>query len=386
MLAKSGWELDYCGMDFLRGADLVRVSVLFIQATGVDVLVRACVSHPTERGLGEPCSVLRTSGGGGEDAGCHGNETSRHTSTFLLSGIVTALASTGCNDTSVTPHTRSRVADVTRVRCDPTALMVSSRILYFFQAAQRIYTMRTPRDGVKRRGKDPFYSGTLTRVGQHRSRRFQLIVVRCPARSSCLRSRPASSLDVVVFSGASDSTEELVNLGMNSNVLEHTAPRNSTSQREVFPGESFYAEPRLRFVSEEAKWRGLGCGGVEEDVTSLDSTNVTSNPRPFEGRRQKLAKLANALVVLSSTAEDGDIKVRISVGGTKKHAARLGLPERRVVTCSSVERHKAVALRSMQRCGEARVALEACGAGIDLHRCLDASNSVDPVFTPILDG
>nr|CAD7572953.1 unnamed protein product [Timema californicum] len=96
------------------------------------------------------------------------------------------------------------------VRCDPTALMVSSRILYFFQAAQRIYTMRTPRDGVKRRGKDPFYSGTLTRVGQHRSRRFQLIVVRCPARSSCLRSRPASSLDVVVFSGASDSTEELV--------------------------------------------------------------------------------------------------------------------------------------------------------------------------------
>nr|CAD7573799.1 unnamed protein product [Timema californicum] len=100
--------------------------------------------------------------------------------------------------------------DVTRVRCDPTALMVSSRILYFFQAAQRIYTMRTPRDGVKRRGKDPFYSGTLTRVGQHRSRRFQLIVVRCPARSSCLRSRPASSLDVVVFSGASDSTEELV--------------------------------------------------------------------------------------------------------------------------------------------------------------------------------
>nr|CAD7571569.1 unnamed protein product [Timema californicum] len=102
------------------------------------------------------------------------------------------------------------IADVTRVRCDPTALMVSSRILYFFQAAQRIYTMRTPRDGVKRRGKDPFYSGTLTRVGQHRSRRFQLIVVRCPARSSCLRSRPASSLDVVVFSGASDSTEELV--------------------------------------------------------------------------------------------------------------------------------------------------------------------------------
>nr|CAD7257761.1 unnamed protein product [Timema shepardi] len=101
------------------------------------------------------------------------------------------------------------MADVTRVRCDPTALMVSSRILYFFQAAQRIYTMRTPRDGVKRRGKDPFYSGTLTRVGQHRSRRFQLIVVRCPARSSCLRSRPASSLDVV-FSGASDSTEELV--------------------------------------------------------------------------------------------------------------------------------------------------------------------------------
>nr|CAD7262394.1 unnamed protein product [Timema shepardi] len=87
--------------------------------------------------------------------------------------------------------------------------MVSSRILYFFQAAQRIYTMRTPRDGVKRRGKDPFYSGTLTRVGQHRSRRFQLIVVRCPARRSCLRSRPASSLDVV-FSGASDSTEELV--------------------------------------------------------------------------------------------------------------------------------------------------------------------------------
>nr|CAD7260384.1 unnamed protein product [Timema shepardi] len=107
-------------------------------------------------------------------------------------------------------------ADVTRVRCDPTALMVSSRILYFFQAAQRIYTMRTPRDGVKRRGKDPFYSGTLTRVGQHRSRRFQLIVVRCPARSSCLRSRPASSLDVVVFSGASDSTEELGGWGKRS--------------------------------------------------------------------------------------------------------------------------------------------------------------------------
>nr|CAD7257778.1 unnamed protein product [Timema shepardi] len=102
------------------------------------------------------------------------------------------------------------IADVTRVCCDPTALMVSSRILCFFQAAQRIYTMRTPRDGVKRRGKDLFYSGTSTRVGEHRSRRFQLIEVRCPARSSCLRSRPASSLDVVVFSGASDSTEELL--------------------------------------------------------------------------------------------------------------------------------------------------------------------------------
>nr|CAD7202185.1 unnamed protein product [Timema douglasi] len=40
MLAKSGWELVYCGLglDFLRGADLVRVSVFFIQATGVDVL------------------------------------------------------------------------------------------------------------------------------------------------------------------------------------------------------------------------------------------------------------------------------------------------------------------------------------------------------------
>nr|CAD7255815.1 unnamed protein product [Timema shepardi] len=37
-----------------------------------------------------------------------------------------------------------------------------------------------------------------------------IYIVRCPARSSCLRSRPASSLDVVVFSGASDSTEELV--------------------------------------------------------------------------------------------------------------------------------------------------------------------------------
>nr|CAD7203232.1 unnamed protein product [Timema douglasi] len=102
---------------------------------------------------------------------------------------------------------------------DPTAMYTvllefvqidPHRILYFFQVAQRIYSMRTPRDGVKRRGKYPFYSGTLTRVGQHRSRRFQLTVVRCPARSSCLRSRPASSLDVVVFSGASDSTEELV--------------------------------------------------------------------------------------------------------------------------------------------------------------------------------
>nr|CAD7201541.1 unnamed protein product [Timema douglasi] len=39
MLAKSDWELDYCGLDFLRGADLVRVSGLFIQATGVAVLV-----------------------------------------------------------------------------------------------------------------------------------------------------------------------------------------------------------------------------------------------------------------------------------------------------------------------------------------------------------
>nr|CAD7407238.1 unnamed protein product [Timema poppensis] len=84
------------------------------------------------------------------------------------------------------------------------------RILYFFQAAQRIYTMRTPRDGVKRWGKDLFYSGTSTRVGEHCSRRFQLIEVGCPARSSCLRSRPASSLDVVVFSGASDSMEDLI--------------------------------------------------------------------------------------------------------------------------------------------------------------------------------
>nr|CAD7579598.1 unnamed protein product [Timema californicum] len=56
MLVKSGWELVYCGLglDFLQGADLVRVSVFFIQATGVDVLVRACVSHLTGRGLGQP--------------------------------------------------------------------------------------------------------------------------------------------------------------------------------------------------------------------------------------------------------------------------------------------------------------------------------------------
>nr|CAD7198915.1 unnamed protein product [Timema douglasi] len=86
--------------------------------------------------------------------------------------------------------------------------MVSSRILYFFPAAQRIYTMRTPRDVVKWWGKDLFYSGTSTRVGEHCSRRFQLIEVRCPARSSCLRSRPASSLDVVVFRGASDLMED----------------------------------------------------------------------------------------------------------------------------------------------------------------------------------
>nr|CAD7193776.1 unnamed protein product [Timema douglasi] len=49
----------------------------------------------------------------------------------------------------ITAAIETLLADVTRVCCDPTALMVSSRILYFFQAAQRIYTMRTPRDGVK---------------------------------------------------------------------------------------------------------------------------------------------------------------------------------------------------------------------------------------------
>nr|CAD7395967.1 unnamed protein product [Timema poppensis] len=48
----------------------------------------------------------------------------------------------------------------------------------------------------------------MTCVGQHHSRSFQLTVTRCPARSSSLWSRSANSLGVVLFSGASGSTEE----------------------------------------------------------------------------------------------------------------------------------------------------------------------------------
>nr|CAD7573485.1 unnamed protein product [Timema californicum] len=85
MLAKSGWELVYCGLglDFLQGTDLVRVSVFFIQATGVDVLVRACVSHPTGRGLGQPCTGHRKGKeGGGEER----TRTWRGTTHKLLDG------------------------------------------------------------------------------------------------------------------------------------------------------------------------------------------------------------------------------------------------------------------------------------------------------------
>nr|CAD7263654.1 unnamed protein product [Timema shepardi] len=62
-------------------------------------------------------------------------------------------------------------------------------------------------------GKRPSDSRTMTCVGQHHSWGFQLTVrasfiTRCPARSSSLWSRSANSPGVVLFSGASGSTED----------------------------------------------------------------------------------------------------------------------------------------------------------------------------------
>nr|CAD7580461.1 unnamed protein product [Timema californicum] len=50
MLAKSGWELVYCGLglDFLRGADLVRVSVFSHGRGCVGVCVCVCVCVPSD--------------------------------------------------------------------------------------------------------------------------------------------------------------------------------------------------------------------------------------------------------------------------------------------------------------------------------------------------
>nr|CAD7197846.1 unnamed protein product [Timema douglasi] len=112
---------------------------------------------------------------------------------------------------------RYRLVDVMRVRSIPMALMVSCRVLYFFQAARRIYSMRTPRDGV-------------------------LTVTRCPARSSSLWSRSANSLGVVLFSGASGSTEESVKTMLSAVESSATQSLRLTLTRQL-------AEVLLRGVS-----------------------------------------------------------------------------------------------------------------------------------------
>ncbi|CAG2058855.1 unnamed protein product [Timema podura] len=55
-------------------------------------------------------------------------------------------------------------------------------------------------------------------------------------------------------------------------------------------------------------------GQVDEDRLFDESLEIFNNENKFSQSREETFQLANALVVLSSTAKDGEIEVRISVG------------------------------------------------------------------------